>query len=543
MGANISLLPTCLAAAVAFMTYTYTYIRRRNSFLSQLRGPKSHSFWIGNEGDIYYQNEVGDCEFEWVQQFGSAWRRRGCLGEDHLMVADPKALQHILHSSGYNFPKRRDVVKVTEMVAGKGLVCAHGEIHERQRKISAPVFFTSRLKMFIPTFQEASSKLVQRWKDELATLDPSIPLLINVAPWISRTTLDIMGQAGFDFHFGTLDGAEMELSKMYGGLFIDSTLYPSPLNLIFKSTWRYIPEFLLRYVRYLPTREYRRFRTYLDCARDFSREIIKRNTEKGDGSDMMSVLLHTNASEDPKNRMRHEEVVDQLSALLLAGQETTASTLTWFLWEIARHPESQERIREEVAAIYKRTGASGAELSAADLDSMAYTQATLKESMRLHPIIWMLSRVAGQDDAIPLAFPVTTKSGQLVSSIPVKKGTLIDIALHAYQRLPEVWGEDAGEWNPDRFLESDNVKQTLIGVYGNLLNFSGGPQGCIGWRFAVFEMLVIVTTLLKHFEFSLPPEREGEKTPRICRKPTVLMMPMAEGQVGPWMGLVVKPLN
>ncbi|KAH8995128.1 cytochrome P450 [Lactarius hatsudake] len=514
MGANISSLPTCLAAVVAFMTYTYTYIRRRNPFLSQLRGPKSHSFWIGNEGDIYYQNEVGDCEFEWVQQFGSAWRRRGCLGEDHLMVADPKALQHILHSSGYNFPKRRDVVKVTEMVAGRGLVCAHGEVHERQRKISAPVFFTSRLKMFIPTFQEASSKLVQRWKDELATLDPSIPLLINVAPWISRTTLDIMGQAGFDLHFGALDGAETELSKI-----IDSTLYPSPLNLIFKSTWRYIPEFLLRYVRYLPTREYRRFRTYLDCARDFSREIIKKNAEKGDGSDMMSVLLHTNASEDPQNRMRHEEVVDQLSALLLAGQETTASTLTWFLWEIARHPESQERIREEVAAMYKRTGASGAGLSAADLDSMAYTQAALKESMRLHPIIWMLSRVAGQDDAIPLAFP---------------KGTLIDIALHAYQRLPEVWGEDAGEWNPDRFLEPDNVKQASI---------AGGPQGCIGWRFAVFEMLVIVTTLVKHFEFSLPPEREGEKTPRICRKPTVLMMPMAEGQVGPWMGLVVKPLN
>jgi hypothetical protein len=54
--------------------------------------------------------------------------------------------------------------------------------------------------------------------------------------------------------------------------------------------------------------------------------------------------------------------------------------------------------------------------------------------MRLHPIIWLLSRVAGQDDTIPLAFPVTTKSGLPVSSIPVKKGTIIDIAIHAYQR-------------------------------------------------------------------------------------------------------------
>ena len=60
---------------------------------------------------------------------------------------------------------------------------------------------------------------------------------------------------------------------------------------------------------------------------------------------------------------------------------------------------------------------------------------------------------------------------------------------------------------------------------------------------SILEMLVIVATLVKHFEFSLPSELEGEKMPQICRKPTVLMMPMAEGYLGPWMGLVVKPLD
>jgi hypothetical protein len=57
--------------------------------------------------------------------------------------------------------------------------------------------------------------------------------------------------------------------------------------------------------------------------------------------------------------------------------------------------------------------------------------------MRLHPIIWMLGRVASRDDVIPLAFPITTKSGERVSSIPIKKGTIIDIAIHAYHRC--VW--------------------------------------------------------------------------------------------------------
>lgn len=94
---------------------------------------------------------------------------------------------------------------------------------------------------------------------------------------------------------------------------LDSTLYPTPLNLIFKSTWRYVPEFLLRFVRYLPTREYRRFRAYLDYARKFSEDIIWKSAAKGDGNDMMSVLLRTNASSDPRNRLKHSEIVDQLS--------------------------------------------------------------------------------------------------------------------------------------------------------------------------------------------------------------------------------------
>ncbi|KAF8269204.1 cytochrome P450 [Lactarius quietus] len=265
-----------------------------------------------------------------------------------------------------------------------------------------------------------------------------------------------------------------------------------------------------------------------------ARDIIRRNAEKPNGTDMMSMVLRINESESPENRLKDEVVVDQLLSLLLPGQETMASSLSWFLLEIARHPESQECTQAEVTAVFRWADANGVELSTADLDSMTYTQAALKESMRLHPIIWMLLRVAAQDNAIPLAFPVTTKLGILVFSILVKKGTIIDIAIHAYQ-LSEVWGEDAGKWNPDRFLKSENAKHTPIGVYGNLLWTARVHR--------VLEMLVIVATLVKHFEFSLPSESEGEKTPQIYHKPTIMMMPMVEGHVGPWIGLVVKPLN
>ncbi|KAI0263473.1 cytochrome P450 [Gloeopeniophorella convolvens] len=479
------------------------------AMLARARRPDAPSFWLGNEAELRYQTEVGDCEFKWLRQYGTAWRRRGALGVDYLMLADPKALQYVLHTSGYQFPKRPDVVKITELLLGKGIVWAHGTTHQRQRKIMTPAFFAPQLRTFLSLFQNSASKLVQKWKDEVIAADPAGQPLVNVTRWLSRTTLDIIGEAGFDFQFGSLDDAKTPLAKQYENLFIDSSLYPARSDIVFKALWRYIPERIL----------------------DFS--IIK-----GDGKDIMSVLLRANASEDPRSRLTDNEVIDQISTLLLAGHDTTASSLTWYLWEVAKNPESQVRVREEIIAARGRNG--GAEFSAADLDSMTYTQATLKESMRLHPIVYQLAREAGRDDVIPLAFPITTKTGEQISSIPVKKGTPVDISIAAYNRLPEVWGPDVDEWNPERFFTLEKGKQTSVGVFANLLNFSGGLRSCIGWRFSVLEMQLIAVMLLEHFEFSIPPP--SEKT-RIYRKPSGLMMPMVEGEAGVWMGLIIKALN
>ena len=97
---------------------------------------------------------------------------------------------------------------------------------------------------------------------------------------------------------------------------IDSTLYPSRFDLVFRSLWWYIPETLLHYVRYFPSREYRRSRTFLDFSDSFSRDIISESKEKRDGKDMMSVLLRANASENPDDKMTDSEVVSQVTCVI-----------------------------------------------------------------------------------------------------------------------------------------------------------------------------------------------------------------------------------
>jgi len=105
---------------------------------------------------------------------------------------------------------------------------------------------------------------------------------------------------------------------------IDSLLYPPPYDILFKSIWRYIPEPILSLVRYLPTREYRRFLGYTRFMRKFSREMIEESMIKGDGNDIMSVLLRANASEDPNTRLTYKEVRDQIRYATCGRHRVTA---------------------------------------------------------------------------------------------------------------------------------------------------------------------------------------------------------------------------
>ncbi|KAJ6524400.1 cytochrome P450 [Mycena vulgaris] len=531
---------TIVLAAALLVTGTVYTVRRRKSPLKDIRGPDATSFWLGNMGDMRYQKEVGDVEFPWMREYGSAWKLNGCMGEEHLMVVDPKALQYILQTSAYRFPKPRDWLANIRMIGGEGIVWVHGEQHQRHRKIMNPAFFAPQLRTFLSLFQRQAEKLSQKWKDEVLPTDTSSEPVVNIHKWLSRTTMDVIGEAGFDFEFGALDNIENPLNKVYDNLFVDSTLYPHRFDIVFRSLWRHIPNPILNYLRYLPGREYTRFRHYLDFIREFSRGLMAKSDAKGDGSDIMSILKRANAAES-RFKLSESEVIDQISTLLLAGHDTTASSLTWWLWELAKHPESQSRIRDEIAGVRAKVGARGdAEFSVADLDGMTFMLATLKEAMRLHPIVWFLIREAGQDDILPLAFPITTKSGAKVSSIPVKKGQIVHVSIATYNRLPGVWGDDAEEWNPERFLNIDKARQTSLGVYANLMNFSAGIRACIGWRFSVIEMQAIASALIENFEFGLPPQTEKTK---IHRKPSTVMAPMVDGYPGIWMGLKIKSLK
>lgn len=123
--------------------------------------------------------------------------------------------------------------------------------------------------------------------------------------------------------------------------------------------------------------------------------------------------------------------------------------------------------------------------------------------MRLHPPAPFADREAAQDDVIPLAVPVIGKNGQPIQQVYVKKGQYIHVSIREFNLSKDIFGDDASEFRPERWLEEDLASKVRgMSVWSPLLNFLGGPCGCIGIKFAVCEIAVMLFKLVDAFEFT-----------------------------------------
>ncbi|EMD35307.1 hypothetical protein CERSUDRAFT_116112 [Gelatoporia subvermispora B] len=519
-----------LLFAVLAVLVTHRYVKHRS--IRHIRGPPALSWLFGHSLSIGYQDQVGDQDFAWIREYGTVWRTKGCWGRDILYVADPKALQHIFHKSGYHYPKSIEARQITRQLAGEGILYVEGADHARNRKIMNPAFTAAQLRTFMPLFRRSAIKLSEKWKEQLRVASAEADRTVNIISWLARTTLDVIGEAAFDYQCGALDDSKNEVMEAYRNMFSDSFLFPTKATILFRSVWKFIPDNILRFVEYLPTRENTRFRRTLKVVSRLSAGLIAEKTEaclsgKDENKrDIMSILVKANASEDPRTRLSDKEMISQMATFLLAGHETTASSLTWLFWELAKYPEWQDKLREEIACIRDRVTARGdTDFTIADYDAMSNVLAAMKESIRLHPIVHTLARIAGREDVVPLSQPAISTKGELISEIPISAGQDILISVCGYNRLKEVWGEDADEFNPTRFL-TPKEGQVTVGVFANVLSFSGGLRGCIGWRFSILEMQAILVELLENFEFAVPDDK-----PEIQRVPAGLMMPMIRNKM------------
>ncbi|KAL0060042.1 hypothetical protein AAF712_013162 [Marasmius tenuissimus] len=521
-----------LAGVATVLTLLVLRAKRRS--LSFLQGPPNPSYFLGNENEIQNQMTVGQLTFKWFETHGTAFRAKTCWDEDMLITCDPRALQYIFQGSQYRFRKAIDTTQATMNLFGEGIVAVEGSQHQRQRKIMTPAFSATQTKQLGPFFVRAARDLAKRWRDHLKSGESDV---IDTTKWFPNMTLDVLGESVFDYEFGALDKKNSELAVMVRDLFVD-TKRPTPLLTLYRNLRRSVPDFAASFLMSFPlfqTKEDVRWAKWLSTSNTVAKKLFenKMKSKTYEENDILGVLARSTNAKDKALSMSSNEAMNQLATIIMAGHETSASSLSWLFYELSQRPEHQKRILQEIKSVRERNSNEG-DLSSSELDSMPFFNACIKESLRLHPIVFQAFRQSEGEDVIPLAYPVTGTSGTLINEIPIAKGQRIMIDIAAYNRLKQVWGDDAEEWNPERFL--DVHKPTTVGVYGNLMTFSAGHRACIGWRFAVLEIQSVAAELIESFEFKLPKDTYVVGLPAGFKLPFVV----GEWHKGPQMPLHTK---
>ncbi|KAK1218184.1 hypothetical protein PQX77_019143 [Marasmius sp. AFHP31] len=509
-------------------------IRARRRSLRTLQGPPSPSLVLGHERVVTRARKIGELENNWHEQYGSVFRMAGIFGEDILQISDPRALQHICHKSMYRYKKPMDTEQQARKIFGPGIATVNGDTHQRQRKIMNPVFSAAQIRPFAQVFETCAQSLIAKWRSDIENGATTIDCFGHIHGMI----LEALGEAVFECDFNVM-GQKESLRDLLHNLFLDS-INPTPLKMLRNASYRFLPKSIIALISIWKTKEDIRFAHWIAAGQLAFKGLITQKAENRSGAekdqDMLSILARSLAAEDPSKRFIPVEALSQMATIMFAGYFTIPSTLNWLLYELAYKPEWQAKLIQEIRDVRGQIGIDGP-LAVKDLEGMPILNAVIKETLRFYPIAPDIVREAETDDVIPLDSPITDLSGALMTEIPVIQGQRVILNIFRYNRLKSVWGDDANVWNPERYLKTD--RPTTLGVYANVMSFSGGVRSCLGWRYAVLQLQVATAALVETFKLSAVEGVEIEHV-RVGTNP-----PMVKGkwEVGPQLPLKVASRN
>ncbi|TIB62323.1 hypothetical protein E3P77_03850 [Wallemia ichthyophaga] len=505
----IWLLGSVVAAALIAL-----YIRRYPTNVSHIPRIPFSSYFFGHVKDISDEC-FGERMVSWTNEYGHTYVIDSFLREPYIHTMDKSALYHIFQTNSQNFTKPkafRDVMRT--MIGRDGILITEGAQHKKLRKLMTPSFFTAgNLQNFIPIIQQKATELVDVFNNkEKVTCDVLDPLM--------NFSTDVVGLIGFGFSFDMLsperrrEQRQSDLQQAVERIF--SSAGPSSLLAsvsFFMSSIMIIPTKALKLIKQaMNLLEH----VGLDLMKE-KEEAEKENEEIGEdsfqGKDILSLLMKSNLNPDldSKDKMSTSEVVSQISTFLLAGLDTTSTTMTFMLHSLASNKRVQDKLRGEIIEHALNMNES---TSLNDVNALPYLDLVIKEALRLNGPVPLVFRQATKADVIPLANPVKdTKTGDMISQIVIKPGQKVAIGIHSYNKSNLMWDKPL-EFIPERY-ESDTHSPPYM-------SYIDGQRVCIGFKLASLQMKISTINLIKNFTFSLPdPPQTLVRAGRVVHKPYI----------------------
>ena len=389
-----------------------------------------------------------------------------------LMTSDPVVIEHVLKAHRDNYEKSEVQMKRMAEFQGRGLVNSHGDVWMRQRRLLAHGFRPQHLAALLPMQKEVLDELMAGF-DREARRGP-----VEVHHQMVRFTLRLIGRSIFGRSM-----RDEELEQIADGIAAISAFILQQVVQPYTVPW-----FRLN----------GRFEAHQKLRRDGEaivlRHIQDRINKGGAESDFLRLLLET-PYHDTGEPMSRELVLIESLQLMVAGNETSSTALTWVLYLLAQHPRHVADIRDELGAVIGDNP-----IDFHNLHRLERTLRVIDEAMRLYPPFWAIDRVALDDDE--------------VGGVRIPAGTRVMPYIYGTHRNPAHW-EDAESFDPRRF-EPERVRARHPFAF---IPFGGGPRICIGNNMAILQILLIVVGFVRKYDFSLTrPEAVGIQ-PRMLLRP------------------------
>ncbi|KAI9063772.1 cytochrome P450 [Trametes sanguinea] len=516
-----------LLLCAAWITWKVVQVLRARQRLAKVPGPPSASLLTGNLSQLL-DKQGWDFHFRIAEQYGSIVKLNWLFGSSALYVYDPLALQHILKDTA-TFDEMPWYLESNRLFLGPGVLGVSGHTHRRQRKMLLPVFSAKHLRGLVPVFYRVTHRLTEAISQRVQ----EGPADIDMLNWMSRTALELIGQSGIGHSFDPLTGdvadAYAEAVKNF-----TSTATCAEMMLLRQAMplARYLgPPGLRRWlVERMPIPVVQKMLHIVNMLQLGSLKILEEKKvalkdKEGDQKDIISILLRANNAASEEDRLPDDELLGQMTSIIFAAMDTTSNALSRILHILAQYPSVQDKVRREVM----EAKAHGDELDYDELHALPFLDAVCREALRLYPSALETFRGTMKDAVLPLSQPIRSTDGTLMTEIVVPRGTNIIVAIMASNRNKALWGEDAHEFKPERWLKplpEALEKAGIPGVYSNLMTFLGGGRSCIGFTFSQLEMKVVLSELLAHFAFELSAEKRvvwnlaGISYPSTCSEST-----------------------
>jgi cytochrome P450 len=383
------------------------------------------------------------------------------------LVNDPDGVRSVLVTNARSYGKSTIQYSALSLVTGEGLLSADTAEWKRQRPMVQPAFHRETLTTIVSHVATAAERIIEDWN---ALTEGAV---VDIDAAIMNAALEVVGHALFGSDLST--DADVLTTATLDALDVVIARARVPIT---PPAW-------------VPTPGNRKLSSSVAALDRAVHSMLDSRGVREVPADMLDLLI--TARDDEGHALTETEIRDQVVTFIVAGHETVASALTWTFALLAENPEVMRLLQAEADAVL---GGNAAHF--ADYQRLPYARAVIDETLRLYPPAWLITRNSLGDDSL--------------GGYEVPEGSLIIMSPWLLHRHPGVWA-NPDRFDPQRFIDGEIDRSAFI-------PFGAGPRQCIGRDFAYVEAVLLLSSLVAHFDLEYPA---GQQRPPAV--PLVTMRP------------------